>query len=119
MRIINFLKAIAKYILYGQRTTINEYINRLSICGKCYQFDNEKWACRKCGCYLDKKAKVQKDKKGKIIFDTTTKDTEIVKLSENVEEYLSQVFSDAEYETRSEPRRSVPGTPVQPVGDEF
>lgn len=58
MRVINFLKAIAKYILYGQRTTINEYINRLSICGKCYQFDNEKWACRKCGCYLDKKAKM-------------------------------------------------------------
>ena len=40
--------------------------------------------------YLDKKAKVQKDKKGKIIFDTTTKDTEIVKLSENVEEYFKR-----------------------------
>lgn len=58
MKTIRFLKAIVKYILFGDRTTIDEYINRLSICKKCIYFDDEKWACKKCGCYLDKKAKM-------------------------------------------------------------
>ncbi len=58
MRIIKFLKAITKYILFGNRTTIDEYIDRLDKCKVCEYFDDEKWACRKCGCYLDKKAKM-------------------------------------------------------------
>lgn len=62
MRIIRFLKAIIKYILFGNRTTIDEYINRLIICKDCTNFDNEKWSCRKCGCYLDKKAKMSTEK---------------------------------------------------------
>ena len=58
MRIIRFLKAIIKYIRYGQQTTISEYINRLTICKDCDEFNSEKWSCRRCGCYLDKKAKM-------------------------------------------------------------
>ena len=58
MRIIRFLKAIIKYIRFGQRTSINEYINRLTLCKDCNYFDNETWVCKKCGCYLDKKAKM-------------------------------------------------------------
>ena len=58
MRIIRFLKAITIYIMFGRRTHIDEYINRLSICKDCEHFDNVKWSCKKCGCYLDKKAKM-------------------------------------------------------------
>ena len=37
---------------------------------------------------MDKTAVVQKDKNGKIIIDPTTKDTEIIKLTQDVEEYF-------------------------------
>lgn len=39
---------------------------------------------------MDKKAIIQKDKKGKIIYDPSTKDTEIVKLSDNVKDYFAK-----------------------------
>ena len=39
---------------------------------------------------IDKTAVVQKDKKGEIILDKTTKDTEIIKLTKNVEEYFNE-----------------------------
>lgn len=39
---------------------------------------------------IDKTAVVQKDTKGKIKIDTTTKDSEIVKLSQNVDEYFEK-----------------------------
>lgn len=58
MRIIKFLKAIIKYIRFGKRVNMDNYIHRLSICKSCENFDNEKWACKVCGCYLDKKAKM-------------------------------------------------------------
>ena len=58
MRIIRFFKAIIKYIKVGNRVYINEYVNRLSKCKDCDHFDNEKWSCKICGCYLDKKAKM-------------------------------------------------------------
>jgi hypothetical protein len=62
MRLIRFLKAITIYLIYGNRTNIDEYINRLSICKDCKHFDNEKWSCKNCGCYLDKKAKMNTEK---------------------------------------------------------
>ncbi len=37
---------------------------------------------------MDKKAVIQKDKKGNIRYDTATKDTEIIKLEENIDEYM-------------------------------
>lgn len=37
---------------------------------------------------IDKTAVIQKDKKGNILLDPTTKDTEIISLNQNVEEYM-------------------------------
>ena len=62
MRVINFLKAIAKYIRFGKRVSINDYIYRLTVCETCNHLDNEKWSCKECGCYLDKKAKMNTEK---------------------------------------------------------
>ncbi len=39
---------------------------------------------------IDKTAIIQKDKKGDILLDKTTKDTEIIKLTKDVEEYFSE-----------------------------
>jgi len=39
---------------------------------------------------MDKSALIQKDKKGNIIYDKTTKDSEIVKLDETIEEYMER-----------------------------
>lgn len=39
---------------------------------------------------MDKKADIQKDKKGNIIYDKTTKDTEIVKYQESIEDYMDR-----------------------------
>ena len=57
-RIIRFIKALYKYILYGKRVTFVKYCDRLNICCICSDFDSEKWTCKKCGCYVDKKAKM-------------------------------------------------------------
>lgn len=39
---------------------------------------------------MDKNAEIQHDKKGNIIYDKETKDTEIVKYDENIEEYMAR-----------------------------
>lgn len=39
---------------------------------------------------MDKSAEVQKDKKGNIIYDKETKDTELVKFDESIEEYMER-----------------------------
>lgn len=39
---------------------------------------------------LDKDAEIQKDKKGKIIYDKDTKDTEIVNVRENINDYMAR-----------------------------
>lgn len=39
---------------------------------------------------MDKNAEIQKDKKGNILYDKETKDTETVKLNEDVEEYMQR-----------------------------
>ncbi|MFH5881788.1 type I restriction-modification system subunit M [Liberiplasma polymorphum] len=39
---------------------------------------------------LDKKAEIQKDKKGRIIYDKDTKDIEIVKINENIMAYMER-----------------------------
>lgn len=39
---------------------------------------------------IDKNAEIQKDNKGNIIYDNSTKDTEFIKLNENVEEYMKK-----------------------------
>ena len=39
---------------------------------------------------MDKTAEIQKDKKGNVIYDKTTKDSEIVKYDESIEEYMDR-----------------------------
>lgn len=39
---------------------------------------------------MDKTAEIQRDKKGNIIYDKETKDTEIVKFDEDIEEYMAR-----------------------------
>lgn len=39
---------------------------------------------------MDKKAEIHKDKKGNVIYDKDTKDTEIVKLKESIGEYMNR-----------------------------
>ena len=39
---------------------------------------------------MDKSAVIQRDKKGNILYDKDTKDTEIVKWDESIEDYMSR-----------------------------
>ena len=39
---------------------------------------------------MDKEAKIERDKKAQIIYDTSTKDTEIVNVREDIEEYMAK-----------------------------
>lgn len=39
---------------------------------------------------MDKSAEIQRDKKGNIIYDKETKDTEIVKYEESIEDYMAR-----------------------------
>ena len=39
---------------------------------------------------MDKEAEVQKDKKGNILYDKSTKDAEIVKWDDDIEEYMAR-----------------------------
>ena len=39
---------------------------------------------------MDKEAVIQKDKKGNILFDKSTKDTEIVKVEEDIDTYMQR-----------------------------
>ena len=57
-RIFRFIKALCKYILHGKRIGFHEYEFRIGVCDVCYHLDADKWKCRKCGCYVDKKAKM-------------------------------------------------------------
>lgn len=43
-----------------------------------------------CLGIMDKTAKIEKDKKGEIIYDKATKDTEIVPYKESIEEYMNK-----------------------------
>ena len=39
---------------------------------------------------MDKKAEIQRDKKGNIIYDKETKDTEIVRFDEDIDTYMAR-----------------------------
>ena len=39
---------------------------------------------------MDKKAEIQKDKKGEVIYDKATAETEIVKIEENIDDYMER-----------------------------
>lgn len=57
-RIFRFLKAYWNYLLYGDQVTFDEYVRRLTICHDCDCIDREKYQCKKCGCFMDKKCKM-------------------------------------------------------------
>lgn len=58
---------------------------------------------------IDKNAEIQKDKKGNIIYDPETKDSEIVKLTKDVDEYFEEEvyphIPDAHYEYEYNPAK--------------
>jgi anaerobic ribonucleoside-triphosphate reductase len=57
-RLLRFFKALIKYVRYGKRVSYRTYIMRLSICERCPHLDKDKWTCGECGCFVDKKAKM-------------------------------------------------------------
>lgn len=72
---------------------------------------------------MDKTAVVQKDRKGKIIKDTTTKDTEIIKLTRDPEEYfVEEVYPhvpDAIWAYEYDPNKKESATNKEKLGAEF
>ena len=72
---------------------------------------------------MDKTAVVQKDKKGQTIVDTTTKDTEIIKLTKDPEEYfVEEVYPhvpDAIWAYEYDPSKKESATNKEKQGAEF
>lgn len=61
-RVLRFIKAIWRYLLFGKRVTFDDYATRLNSCRECQYMNKEKWTCDKCGCYLVKKCKMSTEK---------------------------------------------------------
>lgn len=72
---------------------------------------------------MDKTAVVQKDRKGEIIKDTTTKDTEIIKLTQDPEKYFeAEVYPhvpDAIWTYEFDPEKKESATNKEKLGAEF
>jgi len=54
-RLIRFIIALFKYIIWGDQVTNDKYISRIKICDSCSDKCGSK--CCICGCYLSKKAR--------------------------------------------------------------
>lgn len=72
---------------------------------------------------IDKTAVVQKDKKGHVLIDPTTKDTEIIHLNQNEKEYMkSEVLPhipDAIYRYEYDPKKADSASNKEKLGAEF
>ena len=72
---------------------------------------------------IDKTAVVQKDKKGNVLLDPTTKDTEIIRLNQDAEEYMqAEVFPhipDAHYMYEFDENKAESATNKEKLGAEF
>ena len=72
---------------------------------------------------IDKTAVVQKDKKGNVIIDPTTKDTEIIRLNQDVKAYMNaEVYPhvpDAIYRYEYDPKKTDSATNKEKLGAEF
>lgn len=72
---------------------------------------------------IDKTAVVQKDRKGKIIPDPTTKDTEIIPLNQDVDEYMKAEvlphIPDALYFYEYDPKKATTAANKERLGAEF
>ena len=55
IRFFRFIKALIKYIIWGDQVTADKYNSRIAICDTCS--DKCGKTCCICGCYLHKKAK--------------------------------------------------------------
>ena len=55
MKVIRFIIALFKYLIWGDQVTVDKYNNRILICNQCADKCGSK--CCICGCYLNKKAK--------------------------------------------------------------
>ena len=58
MRVLRFMKALFKYMLFGKRVGFNLYVDRLRTCSNCTCLIKDSWICKGCGCYVDTKAKM-------------------------------------------------------------
>ena len=72
---------------------------------------------------IDKTAVVQKDKKGNILIDPTTKDTEIIRLNQDEKEYMKAEvlphIPDAMYFYEYDPKKAESATNKEKLGAEF
>ena len=72
---------------------------------------------------IDKTAVVQKDRKGKIIIDSTTKDTEIIALNQDVKAYMNEEVyphvPDAIYRYEYDPKKADSASNKEKLGAEF
>jgi hypothetical protein len=66
-RVFRFIKALWRYIWYGEKVTFDQFTYRMEICKNCPDVKKDNWTCGICGCYLDKKLKMSTEKcpKGK------------------------------------------------------
>lgn len=72
---------------------------------------------------IDKTAVVQKDKKGHVIIDPTTKDTEIIRLNQDVTEYMAAEvlphIPDAIYRYEFDPKKAESAANKEKLGADF
>lgn len=72
---------------------------------------------------IDKDAVVQKDKKGNVILDNTTKDTEIIKLNQDVKQYMQEEVlphvPDAVWKYEFDEKKPESNTNKEKLGAEF
>ena len=72
---------------------------------------------------IDKTAVVQKDKKGHVVIDPTTKDTEIIRLNQDVAEYMAAEvlphIPDAIYRYEFDPKKAESATNKERLGADF
>ncbi|MGN1411512.1 MAG: N-6 DNA methylase [Oscillospiraceae bacterium] len=67
---VSFIKYLTNILPMGDKKLVEKVADGLSV--------------------MDKSAEIQKDKKGNIIYDKSTKDTEIVRFDEDIEDYMAR-----------------------------
>ena len=87
--VINLLKKNATNDRFNDYSVFEKKIKSILRNVECYSDSRLGNICLELS-EIDKKAIVQKDNKGKVKIDTTTKDSEIVKLSQDVDDYFEK-----------------------------
>ena len=85
-KIINLLKLVSSDKVFYSLDSFKKYVSSLNL-------DIDKKLLDKIIdglSIMDKNAEIQKDKKGNIIYDKDTKDTEIVKWNESIDDYMKR-----------------------------